>query len=331
MNLDKYVEKVKEFIDNNPGISEELIVRNVYLDLGKKFSFNLNFLPFGNSKKKQEIYRLANYPSELEKCMENNTIICNSLSRILVYILSRVGINIRTVVEDDSCYPTKRHNPHMYNIVIPKNGEPYSIDLQRDICQIKMHSTTPDFGLSIDKIDTYVISKYEQELLDRKLGYISDDNYYLDYYYRDLKDDASYIEDFREKVRFILENIEVYETNDIGYIDRQWYHVGVLKNIFNVLDFDYDNSRGKIRFIDCYKDHDGIKQYVSVVVVDANPEPDIYIYNAKEKKYSKIDFVNFAYAVKNGLVLHNAKVRNLNKVLSQLEKKQILVKKMGKQ
>lgn len=259
--------------------------------------------------------------------METNIIICNSLSKILVYVLTRLGINAVTVKEEVYFSPIKIHCPHIYNIIRPKNGNPYSIDLQRDICYIKMHARTPNFGLSISKVDTYDISFYEQELMDRKLGYIADDNYYCDYYYQDLKNDASFIDDFKEKVRFVLENIETYETDDIGYIDRQWYHVFMLEKIFSKSEFDYQNNGGKIRFIDCYKDHGDKRQYVSIVVVDNNPEPDIYIYNDKEKMYSKIDFVNFAYAVKNGLVLHNAKVRNLGKVLSQLEKNPVLVKK----
>lgn len=36
-NFSKYIEKVKEYKNQNPGISEEKIIRYVYLDLGQNF------------------------------------------------------------------------------------------------------------------------------------------------------------------------------------------------------------------------------------------------------------------------------------------------------
>ena len=56
-NLDRYVkEKKKELLDRN--ITDELeIIRYIYLDLGKRFSFNEKFIPFGNSKSKQNLYK----------------------------------------------------------------------------------------------------------------------------------------------------------------------------------------------------------------------------------------------------------------------------------
>ena len=50
-------------------------LRYVYLDLGKRFSFNLDF-SFGNSETKKKIYNKSHKSNELEQSMENNTIIC---------------------------------------------------------------------------------------------------------------------------------------------------------------------------------------------------------------------------------------------------------------
>ena len=52
-NLSEYIEKVKEYKKKNQNISEEELIRYVYLDLGKRFSFDLSF-SFGNKKKKKE-------------------------------------------------------------------------------------------------------------------------------------------------------------------------------------------------------------------------------------------------------------------------------------
>ena len=60
--------------------------------------------------------------------------------------------------------------------------------------------------------------------MDRKNGYINNDEYYSNDYLHLLKYDSSFIEDFNEKVRFILENIDVYDNPNMGYTDRQWHH-----------------------------------------------------------------------------------------------------------
>ena len=52
-NLTKYIEEVKKNISQQEDMTETEIIRYVYLDLGKRLSFNENFLPFGSSKKKQ--------------------------------------------------------------------------------------------------------------------------------------------------------------------------------------------------------------------------------------------------------------------------------------
>ena len=57
-NLSKYIEKVKEYKNQNPGISEEKLIRYVYLDLGQKFSFNLKFF-FTNRRTKKRYMLIA--------------------------------------------------------------------------------------------------------------------------------------------------------------------------------------------------------------------------------------------------------------------------------
>ena len=74
--LEKYIEEVKR---KTEGYSDIEKLRYVYLDLGKRFAFDLNF-SFGNSRRKKEIYDHSGFQEELEKSMENNTIICKSIS-----------------------------------------------------------------------------------------------------------------------------------------------------------------------------------------------------------------------------------------------------------
>lgn len=125
-------------------LTENEIVRAIYLDLGRRFSFDLEFC-FGNSKTRKKIYNRAILKKEdIEEYLKKNKAICRSLAYTVEYILKELGINIITVTmaEDDSTCP------HVHNIVIPKEGESYIIDLQQDLKEIQSHSFPKSFGLS---------------------------------------------------------------------------------------------------------------------------------------------------------------------------------------
>jgi hypothetical protein len=314
-NLERYIQDVKKYILENGPMSEVEIVRYVYLELGKKLSFNENFLPFGNSKKRQNLY---NYHSEklldLEECMQTNKGICKSISYILEYILKNLEIDIKTTVDPNDA----RKCPHIYNVIKPRKGDPYIVDLQEDIYNIQSHSFTKNFGNSVKDEKKYIISRFEQEIMDRKFGYIDNENYYSDDYLYLLKYDTNFMEDFDEKVKFILENIDIYDNKNMGYTDRQWHHKTILEELFSDKEFDYQNNTGKIRMIDCYKDINGQRRYVNCISVQTKNGTEIYVYNKKDYRYCNIDFINFAKAVKNGLIIHNCNVLGLNKTLKQL-------------
>jgi hypothetical protein len=247
--------------------------------------------------------------------MENNLVICSSVSYIFAYVLSYFGVNIKSVVSNDysDC-------PHVYNVIYPKNEcKPFSVDLQEDMYRVQMHGFTSNYGISIKDFKTYVISRQRQEQMDRKLGYIFDGYYYTDDYLYLLKNDICFFEKFEDKVSFLLENIDVFANPKMMYTDRQWYHVRILQCFFDKKEFDYNNNSGKIHFIDCYKNINGEKKYLCCVTVQGSNGVDIYVYNSNEGKYSKVDLLCFARAVKNGLVLYNGKVQGLGKVLRNVK------------
>lgn len=316
-NLTEYIEKVKEHISQKGDMTETEIIRHVYIDLGKRFSFNQNFKPFGNSKKNQRLYNEhSSNLVDLEECMETNIVICKSVAYILEHILKELGVNITTVVDP---YDLRKRCKHMYNIITPKKGKPYIVDLQEDMYNIQSHSFTKNFGLSINGNKSYVISRFEQEQMDRKSGYIDDENYYSDDYLYLLKYDADLIEDFDEKARFILVNIDIYDNPNMGYTDRQWHHKTVLEEFFTSKEFNYDAGTSKIRMIDCYKDINGERHYVNCVAVQTKNGTEMYIYNKKEYRYCQMNLMDFARAVQNGLVIHNCNVPGLGKALKQLK------------
>ena len=325
-NLDIYVEKVKNWIDKTPNVTENLIVKHVYLELGNKFSFDENYRPASDSYERKKLYKDSSTFLALNKCMETNRIICNSLAHIITYILRELGIDAKTAKNPHDPHPD---TPHVFNVITPRNGEPYIIDLQNDLYIIQMHGFTKNFGISTKNINEYTISRQENEAMDRMLGYITDNNYYSDGYIDVLKENIKHFGSFQEQARYVLENIEEYKNPNMSYADKQWYHVDVLERLFDNDLFDYERTTGKILFANCYKKINGIKKYICVVIVesDENIYPDIYIYNKRDGRYYKIDFANFNNAIENGLtILCRTEFSILKKAFRQYKKEKHIIK-----
>ena len=206
--------------------------------------------------------------------------------------------------------------PHTYNVINPKNGrERYSVDLQEDMCRIQMNGRTLNYGMGTITRER-IISFFEQEQMDKKLGYINSDRYYTDDYLYTLKMDISYMDTLYEKLKFILENIEVYENPNMGYTDRRWYHSEILGHFFDYKEFNSQNSNGKIRIVNCYKNRgDNTKTYVHGIVLEDKNETHIFLYNRQKGSYVEIEIDNFVQAITHGLELHNIKIKEVQKRL----------------
>ena len=129
-NLNNYVNKIKTMKENNPNLTDKLLIRYVYLDLANYFSFNMMFIAFCNKDMQRAIYRSGNSLFELDKCFETKKITCNSLSGILEVILKQFGINIEKVYRANNMREALKKCSHVYNIIIPDEPEePYIVDL----------------------------------------------------------------------------------------------------------------------------------------------------------------------------------------------------------
>ena len=305
-NLSDYIEKVKEYKKQHPDISEEKLIRYVYLDLGQRFSFNVNF-HFTNRKTKRKIYTNSESEEDLNEAMETNKIICKSSSYILEYILKSLGINIRTVVAPND----EKECPHMYNIIAPEGGEEYIVDLQEDLENIQSHSFTKSFGLSTKPNEPPVIKRFDIEQMDRELGYIDDENYYSDDYLYLLKSDIGYFADFAEKVEFVLTNIDIHENRDMQYQERKCHHDKILKELF-----DKEELR-KIHIIDCCQFNGEEREYKNCIAVERSKGTDIYMYSVEENRYCKMTIQEFAKQTQNGLV-HLQGVPGLRQALREI-------------
>ena len=77
-NIDLYIKRLREEINSKNITDEVSILKYIYISLGKRFSFDSNFIPFGNSKYKQNLYKYhSSRMDDLNNCLDTNIIICN--------------------------------------------------------------------------------------------------------------------------------------------------------------------------------------------------------------------------------------------------------------
>lgn len=285
-NLEKYIQKVKK---ETKGFTDIEKLRYVYLDLGKKFVFDLNF-SFGNVKTKQEIYRKSGTLDGIEKGFEENTIICKTVAKTFEYVMNSLGVNIKTMVESNG----NKKYPHVYNALKAKDNTIYTFDLQEDMRNIKANLRTKYFGINDNDEMKSMVSRYDLEQIDKKIGYVSKDKWYTDEYLELIKMYMGFMSDFRQKVEFALEELEEYSDEQMGYADRRWRMEDIIGNERKDGLLFSKKEHNKIQIIDCYKDINGKRNYKMGILVEGKGGPDIYVFSEKKKQYEKMNLEEFA-------------------------------------
>ena len=319
--LDEYVIKMQKYLEKNP-LTEREIVMYVYLDLGMMFKFDKDFF-FGGSKMRRDMYTNAFYIDTLCNCFKTKKIMCKSVSYILRYILSSLGINIK-VIEDEM--DTRKYK-HVLNLIKPMDGsEEYTIDLQEDIINIQYHGFTKDFGLSKDR-KKYVVSKEEQKRMHEKFGYISKTNPYVDEYLLLLKQSLSYFTSFKEKVEFVILNIDPIDYPNVPYFERRWRHKKILEELFVNPSLPNDSLFEKVRILELYYlKEDGEKEYLNGFSIEHN----IYIYSDIDNTYIKYNIDEFAALVIEKNIFSNQNIPGLKGALARISNQEkVLVKELN--
>ena len=312
--MDNYIKEIKEYVNNNPGLTETELIMYVYLDLGMRLKFDQDFF-FGGSKKKSEIYYKASFFNELNKCFNNNTIICKSSANILEYVLKKLGVNIITEIEDN---PLTRYK-HVLNVIIPADGsESYKIDLQNDLTNIHFHSFTSCFGNSTYDDKVYVIPPAEQKRIHTKLGYISDNNPYLDDYVEQFKIYMPKDLKLSEKVDLVLKNIEPYPFLNVSYWERRWKHENTINAIFT--DVSLDNKLHTVEFYQ--KNGDEIIYNNGYFMADRDGVT-IYYYNIDNFCYDAYTVSEFAKKVLDENICYRQGIMGLQKEINIIKDQKV--------
>ena len=269
-SIDEYVEKVKK---ETQGFSEEEIIRYIYIDLGKRLAFNLKFY-LGNSKAKQQVYSHSTRITA-EEALDKNIIICKDSSYIIEAILTKLGINVITIVAPND----DRKCAHV------------------DMENIQAHMRTTEFGKTAGESGR-TITRDELEKIDFKIGYVTKEDYYTDEYIDLLRLNAPMFKEFGERMEFILGNIDIMNNKKMGYAERIKHHETTLGKILSLTE------QLRLKQIDCYKIHGEEREYISCITVDVPKKgKEIYLFSIQENKYNRISIEELAKQVEEGLII----------------------------
>ena len=281
--MDNYLNYLDE---QTKGFSNIEKLRFAYIDLGLKFSFNTDYVFETRFDKKYKLYENAGTYYNLTTCFLTEKILCKDTSLMMKIIGEHLGFNISA-----EKHPSEKDftDGHEYNVVTNPDGSRWTMDLQKDIKYIRNYVKTKHFGRIYSRYDVekYVFNDYELELMDRKVGYL-DDEHYNNFYYRQMRDDLSFIDNLENKMSLILGNIE-YKEYEMGEEERHFFHKGMVEYLLDYEDLE------KISILTCYrKENNKRKYFPAFTITDDNKRVRcIYYYDLDKKTYKKLNPVEF--------------------------------------
>lgn len=293
-NLDKYADELIEELNKYDDFSEDEKIRFIYISLGKKLIFDLNWV-YGNDFTRGSIY----YKNETPEIADNYEsdekwpMICKSISYTLSYICKKIGINVEVVQDEPNSFLPY---PHVYNKVIKKDGSTYFMDLYADLPNINMNRRTEFFGF-IDYISPRIFSRKQLEEMDYRNGYVSKAKPYTDEYFDMLKDYISRMDSIYDKILVILENPSPYLEFNLEYDERRRHII----NTINYLLKDDRDKGWKWEWLDCYYYNDNRMLPKELIYVKEGEKIHFFEYNPNTMNFNQITNKELSKQLTSGL------------------------------
>ena len=180
---------------------------------------------------------------------------------------------------------------HVCNVVKTNYGKEFICDLQNDLENIQSRARTYCFGIYVGSGE-HINNKILEEI-DKKIGYIDNDNYYADDYKYLINNHSGMFDNFFEKINFILKNIEPY-NNKMEYAERRWRHERLLRRFLNQHEFN------KIKIIDGYTEiENGKRKYKLCISVSNGEDTKMYMFSDERIRYEQIAMLDFCNMIRN--------------------------------
>ena len=298
-NIDKCAAEINDNLKKYENPTEDEVVRFIYLFLGKKISFDINWV-YGMDYIRRGIYGCAGSKENIENIIsdDNWEMICKDTAYFISYIGKKVGVNIEVVQPKPTYYDPL---PHVYNKVIRKDGSSYCIDLDSDLYCIAMNMRTDYFGFD-DKSYKQLFSRKQLEKIDSKLGYITKEKTYTDEYFYPLWNYISRLDSVHDIIKTILENPSPYNNLNLGFHERKMYILSLINSYRNN---PMNHMKINWKWLDFYYNIDSNIVPKEIIYVEDENDKTFYEFNSKEGNYNQISEEEFAEMLSNGLCLSN--------------------------
>lgn len=297
---------------------ETLIIRKIYITLGNRFNFDLNFW-FGTRKEKEKLYKQSDDEENIKESMTEYIGNCKIISNLLERVFSNLNINYKA--EKDSCC-RRNYAVHVFGVITPADGsEKYIIDLEDDLRDIQSKSETRNFGMlydvyTADEYDniSFKFSKDILEKIDTLINAISEKEFYsneysdfLRYYTGMLpKEETKENRDkYLDWIKTVIENIEPYENEQLKGKDRSLQHRKRLREALRAKNIDARTiSFGKfsIYSIEGYFQREDKKDFEEYLVIAKNKPIAFYKYDEDAHRFIETDQETYVEEINNGMV-----------------------------
>lgn len=267
VDIDAIIEKMKK--DFPEGLSEMEMARYMYIELGKRLSFNINYVSDSDKKSEDVYWEPVNF-----KKIECDKYICRQIAEIYAESLKRLGINAKRhyrifgEIIDKYFDATFRH---AYTVIKLKDGRKFIADLVYDMPFVQGGMDTLYFGtVTENRDDIELIDQKEVEEIDKKIGYsypidLNKTTYvYTNEFYRMVRKemenpellkpyvDATYPENEREEtlIRYKLDAVSRYfNVSQMGYREGRMFLERILK------EFLSEDEQKKITFSNLFTEN----------------------------------------------------------------------------
>lgn len=300
-NVYIFYKQVQEKINSyTPPLSEDAIVRCLYLELGKKVGLNYTYYRSDAIRRwMMEQNGYSEVESEREKIVENVMrddawIAMESEIAIMQEVVGKyLGVDIK-VIKDESV----KRKPRFFNLVTRRDGSQYRVYLAQDLLNIQTNCKTTNFGL--DENGNSVFTEEQIRGIDLLLGYISDERPYMEENLDKLRAKVAGIESFPDKMNYLLSHISLSPNEHlVGYNGIRKHHTSIIERVIG------DKEGSTWGFVDCYSyDRHGNTVFKPIIMVKDGEREHYYIYSEEERKYSE-DRAAIEEELRNGLIVQN--------------------------
>ncbi len=269
---------IRDNEDNWQNYSDEELIRWLYIELGKRFSFSRKYRYAVTDEEKAEVETAALYGDNASRIFNADSVTCIDIEKTLHMLVTDLyGIDSRILTDGSG--------PHVYLEITTSERKRLRLDLQQDLYNIKSRRRTEYFAAqdSYDGRNFDTIDPKHLEEIDSKLGYINGKymNEEVEEYSDSIKNSKTEKEK-AEKLFILLAAKFSNNTKTMKYCERAELYKKIINEQIPDNHFAHRTFRSKGELFSCF------------IVPDENGEKEYYyLYNKSKRSYEEVEKERF--------------------------------------